>query len=318
MENPNSSDHNSSYCQNCNQITGTYVFGDFKDIICMICSNEKAQVILQGEKTPFYLDNVSNNEIALPEDAETIKKVGVNVEQDGHRDLNSQDQIYYYIGKDIAWTTRIRTCSALAIYDPSTGISFLCHADGEEGNEDRILEHLKIYLGKCSSGSFKNLIVNVFTAQDTKENNGGSYKIVIECLNELNLESKAITYVDPDDTVAVFPNGPARRLRPSLTLLVEALKNYSENQTEERKKYICQMLEQPGYRNNEEVYSELKLLFRILNADGKDSSFLKYYLSRDDIKSLQPPEQYSNQEGQKTWPVWTPSNKPWADYSDSD
>jgi hypothetical protein len=265
--------------------------------------------------------------IVLPEDAEQIQDVGVNVEQDGLREGNPEDQEYYYIGQGIAWTTRIRTCTALAIFDYVTGNSFLCHADGGEGNSGRIVQHLQQYLQRVPDQQYgSTLTVNVFTAEDTHRDKGGSFTDVIKSLEQMELRCDSITYVHPDDTVAVFAGGAAEHLRPTATLLLEAIESYCSSQSPELKQYILFNLDhKPGLI--EKVEQELALCFRTLLYEGKDISYLEPYLPEEDVdyyktqalaRSEREYQPASQSASTSTFAGFEPLKKNWADYSDDD
>lgn len=267
--------------------------------------------------------------IMLPGEAEEIRGAGVNIEQDGHRELNKKDQEYYYMGQGLAWTTRIRTCTALAVYDSYTGNSFLCHADGGDGNLGRIIQHLDQYLRMVPDQRFGNtLTTNIFTAEDTKHDGKTSLSLVLKALSTFVLKHNKITRVHPEDTIAVFPGGPAKSLRPTSTLLEDALKKHSDDKDAQTRKYIIDVLRRkPGLATK--VYDELRMCYRVLEAEGQNSSFLHRYLHSSDL------ERYKHRESEdrsgrerKTKSSTTTSSlafsssltpgKSWADYSDED
>ncbi len=264
----------------------------------------------------------------IPDLAEDIQETGVNIEQDGYREYNPIDQEYYYIGHGLAWTTRIRTCTALAIYDNVSHNSFLCHADGGKGNLARIITHLEQYLQQVPDQQFADtLTINIFTAPDTSNYDTSSLTVVLNGLRAVALQHDKIMEVLPDATVAVFPGGPARSLPPTKSLLQNALANYCKEPSEQGKDYILDILTQkPALA--EDVYNELLMCYSVLEQERKESSFLLRYLSDEDIERLKYKEGESESsqspETKKQVAVdSTPSStydplKHWADYSDDE
>ncbi len=66
------------------------------------------------------------------------------VAQDFAEEWRQSEELYYHIGGDLAYTFYMSTCTAIALYDEATGLSFLAHKDA--GNEDRLEAALAQFL----------------------------------------------------------------------------------------------------------------------------------------------------------------------------
>lgn len=210
---------------------------------------------------------------------EVVAADAVNVEQDGHRDLNPEDQEYYYQGQGMAWTTRVRTCTALAIYDPATGQSFLCHADGGKGNRANISAHLETYLEAVQPPRGQpNLAVHVFAADDTIRDKGGSYTTVLEALRAANLAVTKLVQVHPDDMIAVSAITGPQHLLPSKTPVIEALK------TKQYEQAVAMLRRTPTLTGDGGVYDEIVLAYRTLSETTPAAENpMRAFMTADDL-----------------------------------
>ncbi|HEY0754724.1 MAG TPA: hypothetical protein VGD98_12235 [Ktedonobacteraceae bacterium] len=83
-----------------------------------------------------------------------ISKSGTFVEQDGLKEHDKVGQVYYYIGEGLAYTERVRTCTALAIYKKVPGqLAYLSHADSSTSSKV-IATHIGEYLTKVGAAFF--------------------------------------------------------------------------------------------------------------------------------------------------------------------
>jgi hypothetical protein len=79
----------------------------------------------------------------------TVLSRGQYVDQDdrGEDDDDDQDdRVFHYIGTELAYTFYLSVCTALAMYHPGTGLSFLAHNDSN--NEDRLADAVAEYFAE--------------------------------------------------------------------------------------------------------------------------------------------------------------------------
>ncbi|MFI7534298.1 hypothetical protein [Streptosporangium sp. NPDC049376] len=199
-----------------------------------------------------------------------LSDLGISIEQDAEdkSDFPAR-QLYYYVGPERAWTTRIHTCTALAMWSRTAGISYLSHADSSTPPE-RIAERVtEFFTDVIKAGAVLStpgeLSVVLFTAEDTLTGRGSSVQSVLGALDHLGAAHTRVFYeharchiAGPSDTVVVSAGAAPRVLlsyadhvehlltrytikgeRNVRDILVEVLKTAQANHEFEPKAYLA-------------------------------------------------------------------------------
>ncbi|MFI6742767.1 hypothetical protein ACIBI9_58580 [Nonomuraea sp. NPDC050451] len=170
-------------------------------------------------------------------------ELGVPIEQDSDdKSGDAQHQQYYYLDKGRAWTTRVQTCAALAMWSRTARLSYLSHADA--GTDPALVaENVGDYLGKVvGAGADLNapdeLTVIILLALDTPGKDDTSLQVLSLSLNHLTTAQAAVVYrnarchiIGPTDYVVVQPGGPPQVLLHRDTRAAYLLKKYIASPT---------------------------------------------------------------------------------------
>ncbi|MFC6086014.1 hypothetical protein [Sphaerisporangium aureirubrum] len=134
--------------------------------------------------------DLTDPSVAAPTD---LSDLGVSVEQDGDdKSDDDKDQVYYYVGKESAWTTRVQTCTALAMWSRSAEISYLSHADAATSSQT-IADNMTRFFEAAAEteadlSASGELGVYLFTATDTLTSSLSSLETTFLALNHIAAE----------------------------------------------------------------------------------------------------------------------------------
>ncbi|MEU9885703.1 hypothetical protein [Sphaerisporangium sp. NPDC051011] len=150
--------------------------------------------------------------------------LGVSIEQDAQDKSDfPKNQAYYHLKGGTAWTTRVQTCAALAMWSRTARISYLSHADAGT-SPVTVSEHVAEYLAQAVKGGADlsvpgELTAVILLAHATLGEDNGSLQVLSLSLNHLPTAQAAIVYrnarchiIGPRDYVAVQAGGPPRVL----------------------------------------------------------------------------------------------------------
>ncbi|MER7128094.1 hypothetical protein [Streptosporangium saharense] len=197
-----------------------------------------------------------------------LSDLGVSIEQDAEDKSDfPHNQLYYHVGPETAWTTRIHTCTALAMWSRTAGISYLSHADSSTSPKTIAENVTEFFTDVIKAGAVLTtpgeLSVVLFTAEDTLTGRATSVQSVLGALDHLDATHTRAVYehakchiAGPSDAVVVTAGAPPRVLlsypdhvehlltryavrgeRNVRDLLVEVLKTAETNHEFEPKAY---------------------------------------------------------------------------------
>ncbi|HEY9524385.1 MAG TPA: hypothetical protein VIR33_14175 [Thermopolyspora sp.] len=158
--------------------------------------------------------NVVDTSAIAPEDPSSL---GVSVEQDAQdKSDDPVGQVYYHIGAETAWTTRVRTCTALAMWSRTAQISYLSHADSST-DAATIAENMKTFLDKAMAAGADlsvsaELTVTLFLAEDTLGSRASSLEPI----------SKALGHLPAAYTKTVFIAAKCHIIHPANVVIVSS------------------------------------------------------------------------------------------------
>jgi hypothetical protein len=142
---------------------------------------------------------------------------GENVEQDDTWTSPAvQGQTYYYNGTGSAWTTRVHTCTALAMWSMTAQRSYLSHADA--GTPPATVgQHMGAYLTQvvqagANLATAGELTVVLCLAEDTLASLHTSCEVI----------AKALAHLTPAQAKAVFTAAKCQVVGPDEVIVVSA------------------------------------------------------------------------------------------------
>ncbi|WP_184986037.1 hypothetical protein [Sphaerisporangium rubeum] len=171
---------------------------------------------------------------------DNLSELGVSVEQDSDdKSDDDPDQVYYYVGKKSAWTTRIQTCTALAMWSRSAGLSYLSHADAATPSETIAKEMTRFFEAAAATdadlSASGELSVFLFTASDTPASRFSSLETTFLALNHIKgeyaryfFERAKCHIVGHRDAVVVSSTARPKVLRPYADYVPYLLTRYAE------------------------------------------------------------------------------------------
>ncbi|MFD0884167.1 hypothetical protein ACFQ08_06340 [Streptosporangium algeriense] len=228
-----------------------------------------------------------------------LSDLGVSIEQDAEDKSDfPRNQLYYHVGPETAWTTRIHTCTALAMWSRTAGISYLSHADSNTPSK-RIADHMtEFFTDVLKAGAVLStpgeLSIVLFTAEDTLVGRATSVQSVLGALNHLGATHTRAFYdharchiAGPDDAVVVSAGAAPRVLlcyadhmerllylytfrgeRNVRDLLVEVLKSAEPNREFESKAYPA--AKKARSQGDEQLYRLLVALVGLTEEDAAE------------------------------------------------
>ncbi|GHO87635.1 eCIS core domain-containing protein [Dictyobacter formicarum] len=235
--------------------------------------------LTKGRKSDVINLNVQESE---------LKEKGTLVEQDEpNKSGYAPDQVFYYIGKGLAYTTRIRTCAALAIYNQQTGLSYLSHAESRTLSttvSDNITDYIKQV--KKVGGNFfdpQQTRITLFFADDTLNDfQTSSVKVITDALGKILskiqlislLSSISYQIVSPEDFVFVGSSHT-----PSISLLSTVQQTYllkryttanTPSQIKEAEQEFINLMDQFNDWNDYDVRAEVFAASEIASERGNE------------------------------------------------
>ncbi|MFC6083089.1 hypothetical protein [Sphaerisporangium aureirubrum] len=167
-----------------------------------------------------------------------LSEIGVSIEQDiDDKTGDAPDQQYYHVGGGTAWTTRIHTCTALAMWSRTARISYLSHADAGTSSET-IAAHMTDFLTRATLAGADltangELSVVLFTAQDSLSGWVGSIRRTVDALDRLTAAHTRAVYTaakchiaGPDDAIVVSADEQPKVLLASWDYLTYLMDRY--------------------------------------------------------------------------------------------
>lgn len=222
-------------------------------------------------------DKKKHKEKEKAEDATSKQEVNeelVYVEQDGYNELDEEKHNYHYIGQGKAYTTRVATCTALAIYDPETKYSFLYHADGQDAGKERMRDLIGDYKRTIGWKSEKKLVINLYAAPvlEEDEEESTSLEAVKEVLHAHQLNEFVQHVVSAEDTILVSSDRSSQIVLTPDKQMGNAIRSYNEGKKSEDLNVILNLI-QPGSKvSQSNFYGDLMVLRDDLK-ENKDDRF---------------------------------------------
>ncbi|MFC7383480.1 hypothetical protein [Sphaerisporangium rhizosphaerae] len=175
-----------------------------------------------------------------------LSEIGVSIEQDCmDKTGDAPGQQYYHVGAGTAWTTRIHTCTALAMWSRTARISYLSHADAGTSSQT-IAQHMTAFLTQATAAGADltangELSVVLFTASDSLRTMIASLRKVVNALDHLAAAHTRAVYTSatchitgPDDAIVVSADAPPKVLlhhEDYLTYLMDRYRARGEQAT---------------------------------------------------------------------------------------
>lgn len=164
----------------------------------------------QREATHFELDD----------EVERVLANARYVNQDNAElaaDLGEEGSLLYYIGKELAYTYNLKTCSAITIYCASTKLAFLDHIDADADPEQissQVAEYLKQVCeergAKAVKDFVKDLRVVIYYARGEEKYDDGSLALARKSLERAGVKAEVEKTVTGVDLIVVGDEQPAR------------------------------------------------------------------------------------------------------------
>ncbi|MEV8633072.1 hypothetical protein AB0395_15575 [Streptosporangium sp. NPDC051023] len=153
-----------------------------------------------------------------------LSSLGVSIEQDAQDKTDfDDDQLYYHVGAGSAWTTRIHTCTVLAMWSRTAKISYLSHADSSTSSQT-IAQHMGEFFTAATSKKADltatgELSIVLFTAKDTLTSKNSSLESILHALDLLSAAHTRAVYerarchiAGPSDAIVVSTDAPPKVL----------------------------------------------------------------------------------------------------------